>query len=230
MSLFHIYEALWRRIESDGVWVHYNGLDTDEGGHFVHDGCGDQGKPEIQLTRSFYREPMDAPSEMLGNGQPANIKGELLTLAHEYGHCLSWQGGTPHERWNEYHAAVLHQDAVAGGDGWEAVPTVLSHREKQLVEERSHHMRRRRRREPNRPVDVPAGLQPGIHILSTRQASRWIPPPRRQPRRHDSRSRPGPLPHRCLRRARPLRAQRSHHRSVGRPRRPRAPKTGGGSP
>jgi hypothetical protein len=24
MSLFHIYEALWRRIESDGVWVHYN--------------------------------------------------------------------------------------------------------------------------------------------------------------------------------------------------------------
>src|SRR5580658_5889281 len=121
MSLFHIYEALWRRIESDGVWVHYNGLDTDEGGHFVHDGCGDQGKPEIQLTRSFYREPMDAPSEMLGNGQPANIKGELLTLAHEYGHCLSWQGGTPHERWNEYHAAVLHQDAVAGGDGWEVL-------------------------------------------------------------------------------------------------------------
>jgi hypothetical protein len=132
-SHFAAYEALWRRIQSDGVWVHYNGLATHEGGHFAHDGCGRKKKPEIQITRSFYRMPQDEPTELLNHGQPGNVKDELLILAHEYGHYLSWKGETPSEKWNEYHAAAFHRDGVVKQVGWDAVRAALSEDEKQLI-------------------------------------------------------------------------------------------------
>ena len=133
MSLFLIYERLWRRIQAEGVRVHYNGLALDEGGHFLHDGCGKLKKPDIQITRPFYRTPSDEPSEFLNTNARADIKKELLILAHEYGHCLSWKGETPPEKWGSYHAAAFRRDGAVKDGGWDAVPDTLHDAEKQLI-------------------------------------------------------------------------------------------------
>jgi hypothetical protein len=136
MSLFAAYERLWRRIQADGVSVHYNGLATDEGGHFQHDGCGDLKEPEIQITRSFYSPPSDEPSEFLNNGEPSDIENELFTLAHEYGHFLSWKRATNLELWCKYHDAILHRGRLwEGGANRDSVCRALSADEKQLIVE-----------------------------------------------------------------------------------------------
>jgi hypothetical protein len=90
-------------------------------------------KPEIQITRAFYRTPQDEPTELLSNGQPANVEDELLTLAHEYGHYLSWKGETARKTWEQYHAAAFHREGVVKESGWDAVQRALSVAEKQLV-------------------------------------------------------------------------------------------------
>jgi len=133
VNLFPAYVSLWRRIQSEGVWIHYNGLATDEDGHFVPDGCGSRKAPEIQLTRSRYMSPQHEPSEFLNTGLRANIQKELITLAHEYGHYLSWKSPTTRPRWDRYHAVASRRDRIAGQAGWDAVAGGLSYEEKGLV-------------------------------------------------------------------------------------------------
>jgi hypothetical protein len=134
VTLFTSYDALWRRAQADGVWVRYDGAELDEAGSFAHDGCGGYEKPEIRISRPFHGEPEDEPSELLGTGQPADIKSELLTLAHEYGHFLSWNGETPLDRWSRYHAAVLRKDSLEDdGVGRQVVVAALSNDEKLLI-------------------------------------------------------------------------------------------------
>ncbi len=133
MMLIEQYKSLWNRIHADGVWVRYDGVDVDEAGSFAHDGCGGEEQPEIQISRPFHGEPEDEPSEWIGTGEPADIKSELLTLAHEYGHFLSWNGETPRDTWSRYHAAVLRKDTLEEKGGRERVVAVLSDAEKQLI-------------------------------------------------------------------------------------------------
>jgi len=130
-SAFAAYEALWQRIRDGGVWVHYDGVALDEGGHFQHDGCGKLKKPEIQITRSHYNE-RERPTEFLNTGEPAPIVNELMTLAHEYGHYLSWSREPASKTWKAYHAAVVRRDKLAA-NGRDAVSKGLSRREMQLI-------------------------------------------------------------------------------------------------
>jgi len=133
MSLFDVYVALWRRIQADVGRLSYSGINADEGGHFQHDGCGAHKKPEIVISRPFYASPADEPSEFRSTGERVDIKSELFTLAHEYGHYLSWRVETPREQWAQYHAAAFHRDGVVNQNDWDAVPTALSDAEKQLI-------------------------------------------------------------------------------------------------
>jgi hypothetical protein len=133
VSFFNTYEALWRRIQADVGRLSYSGMNADEGGHFQHDGCGIYRKPEIVISRPWYKPPADEPSEFLGDGRKVDIKPEFFTLAHEYGHYLSWRGETPPETWARYHAAACHRDGVVRLSGWDAVPNALSEEEKQVI-------------------------------------------------------------------------------------------------
>jgi len=93
-DLFAIYEALWRRAETEGAWVHYDGL-TGHGmaGYFAARE-DDELNPMIAITRPYYieiDEPTRESNAPIPYAQP-DIDQELITLAHEYGHFRSWAG------------------------------------------------------------------------------------------------------------------------------------------
>jgi hypothetical protein len=112
-EIFPLYVALWRRLPTDELWVHYGpGSSRREAGYFQHDGQGGFKRPEIVIVRAYYAEPEDEPSMVRSNGRPVDLVAEMCTLAHEYGHYLSFSGATSLDRWREYHRAVLHVDEL----------------------------------------------------------------------------------------------------------------------
>jgi hypothetical protein len=143
--LFEHYKALWRQIESEGVHVRYAQGGRGEDGYFWHDGnpirspdgVWTQG-PLIAICRAFQMTHDDEPSERGADGQAVALEAELFTLAHEYGHCLSFQGRTPRDAWEAYHRAAGHRDQIYdaipdGGSVPAALGAGLSEGEKSLI-------------------------------------------------------------------------------------------------
>ena len=111
-AIFPSYAALWRRVPVDDLYIHYDGWGArGEAGYFDHHGQGDFKKPEIGIVRPFYVEP-DEPSMERSDGTPVDLVHEMCTLAHEYGHYLSFSGGTSVDTWQAYYRAALHRDQV----------------------------------------------------------------------------------------------------------------------
>jgi hypothetical protein len=117
--LFPEYEALWRRIQNDGVFVRYDASGRGEEGYFEHNRnpiLVDEGKwewgPVIAVCRDYYTTPVDEPTDHRNNGEKVDLQREFITLAHEYGHCLSYRGGTPRPTWEGYHRAATHRDQL----------------------------------------------------------------------------------------------------------------------
>lgn len=89
-STWDIYQGLWRDAQAKGVEVLYHKSMNAEAGHFVPNG-----KPHIRIHRVNYTEG-EEPSEFRNNNQKLTddeLQSELLTLAHEFGHWLSWTNG-----------------------------------------------------------------------------------------------------------------------------------------
>jgi hypothetical protein len=128
MTLFERYVALWRQIESEGVRLLYDGLIFAHGieGLFIHEGRCEPTRPEIWISRPTYKQPRNQPLDVHGDGTPAPIEKELLTLAHEYGHFLSWKGRATDGRWDAYRAAALRRDDIAVGAGPDGVRVAWS--------------------------------------------------------------------------------------------------------
>jgi hypothetical protein len=116
---FDEYKALWNRIKDDNVYVRYDGSGRGEEGYFEHDrnpiqredGTWDWG-PLIGICRHHYTTPVDEPTDHRNNGEPVDLKREFITLAHEYGHSLSFRGGSPKPTWEAYHRAATHRDKL----------------------------------------------------------------------------------------------------------------------
>lgn len=117
---FQIYVALWRRAEELGTRVQYDGS-MEPGGAFNPD-PHDRGEddPLISITRPHYKE-FDVPSRDLNDGgqhlAPPDIIYETITLAHEFGHFLSWKERTPRDAYEAYLVALVTRSRA-----WEAVP------------------------------------------------------------------------------------------------------------
>jgi hypothetical protein len=135
-EIFPCYAALWRRVPVDDLYIHYEAhLPRGAAGCFDHD------PPEIGIARPYYVEPYDEPSMERSDGTPVNLAAEMLTLAHEYGHFLSFSGGTPADAWQAYYRAASHRDEVfdALPDGTSAedcrreVTKALSDEERNLI-------------------------------------------------------------------------------------------------
>ncbi len=121
-DVFPAYEALWKRVQSEGVSVEFGLLEEDESnGGFHTGGCGD---PQILIFRKWFRSPPDVltrdSNAPAGQPQP-DLLIELITLAHEYGHVLSWKGATPKAEYTAYRRSLdlwesLRQSNNAHGD------------------------------------------------------------------------------------------------------------------
>ncbi|MBN1608795.1 MAG: hypothetical protein JW940_19365 [Polyangiaceae bacterium] len=114
-DVFVLYEALWRTLEGLGVAVVYGGL-WEEDGDF-HPDPWETGKdsPKITISRPYYADP-PWPNQHRNRGgsalPPPDLLLELVTLAHEGGHFLSWKERTPRSEWQRYFGAAKKRDQI----------------------------------------------------------------------------------------------------------------------
>lgn len=105
MDDFDFLEAVWNRAKSEGSIVRFGVCTGGEAGWFFpRDWPGPRPRPQIQLHRPYY-EDGDRPTRGRNNGTvltPEELRNELITLAHEYGHFASWNGRTPAAEWARY--------------------------------------------------------------------------------------------------------------------------------
>ncbi len=126
MDVFGAYGTLWERAKAAGACVHYYD-DKDERSDLHSDSSGatgwflanvdiDDGQPIIQLYRRECDDDSFAPNRCRGpHGAelpPPDLKAELITLAHEYGHLLSFLEKTPRSEWGAFKAAERKRDAA----------------------------------------------------------------------------------------------------------------------
>lgn len=95
-----VYEALWRKLAQEGVRIQYDGcLPNGQAGYFTLM----RGRPTIAIQRKYYQPPSNEPmtfrndgavtaNDSEGENQPDLLE-ELITTAHEAGHCHSWRLG-----------------------------------------------------------------------------------------------------------------------------------------
>jgi hypothetical protein len=116
-EVFETYVKLWRRAQADGLFVHYHGLmGGGLAGYFDHrENYGRKMKPEIAISRPYYKAPGHEPSRDSnappGEPQP-DLVGELFTLAHEYGHSRSWAGRTEPAEYKLYDEVAKWRGAI----------------------------------------------------------------------------------------------------------------------
>lgn len=117
-DVFQVYEALWHQAEAEGARVRYDGL-THLDGWFHPDpyGRGEE-RPTIAIRRRNH-ERARVPSRFLNAGAPSDaaqpdLRAELVTLAHEYGHFASWKERTARATWQLYYQAARRRDAAWG--------------------------------------------------------------------------------------------------------------------
>ncbi len=118
-ELWATYVALWKRAQAAGIHVHYNGIANNprSGGFHPRDGATDGGRrPMIEIVRPYY-ETHDEPTQGRNTGgahlPPPDLLEELITLAHEFGHFLSWKQGN---RTRPYVDATTHIERYFDGE------------------------------------------------------------------------------------------------------------------
>ncbi|HEY1695118.1 MAG TPA: hypothetical protein VGG39_23280 [Polyangiaceae bacterium] len=188
---FTTYSAFWRRIESEKVCVRYDSPSNRyaEVGYFDHKGgnyenrrapFGERG-PCVAICRLSYPEPLDQPSEYRTDGVAVDLRDEMVTLAHEYGHCLSFRGQTPRKEWDAYFAAASRRDQVvdarrsAGASDVEgdrkALAEALSDAEKALIIREEELAWRLGRSEL--PKELHPALDQRVAIVLSKQRYSW---------------------------------------------------------
>lgn len=129
-DLFPAYAALWRRLPAEALWVHYyGGSARGESGYFQHDGQGCFKRPEIGILRPFHIDE-DEPSMARSDGHLVDLKAEMCTLAHEYGHYLSWADEASRETWRSYQRAAVLRDQLLDAMTGAHCFNVLTHRDR----------------------------------------------------------------------------------------------------
>lgn len=127
MDVFDIYVALWEGARVAGACVHYFdhpradppsllGDRTGASGWFLANADVEDGQPVIQIYRLECDDDSFTPSRTRGPGganlPPPDLEHELITLAHEYGHLMSYLGRTPREDWEKYDAAARRRGEI----------------------------------------------------------------------------------------------------------------------
>jgi hypothetical protein len=114
-ELFDMYQALWRIVEELGASVFYDGCLEDGSGTFHPDPNETGGpSPAIGIGRPYYSEA-DGPTRFRNAGgnalPPPDLLSEVVTLAHEAGHFLSWRD-TQLSGWQTYFDAAQARDQI----------------------------------------------------------------------------------------------------------------------
>lgn len=91
--IWTVYEGVWAEAQRLGIRIAYTGMAPDnEAGWFEIMRSGD---PKIVIVRPYYMTSPQ-PSRIYNNERvvaDAVLEGELLTMAHEFGHYWSWRQG-----------------------------------------------------------------------------------------------------------------------------------------
>ena len=127
VDLFDVYVALWRRAQEAGACVHYfdhprgdppslRSDHTGASGWFLANADVEGAQPIIQVYRLECDDDSFTPSRSRGPGgaelPEPDLEHELITLAHEYGHLMSYRGETPRSEWDRYTAAASKRGEV----------------------------------------------------------------------------------------------------------------------
>jgi hypothetical protein len=118
--LFWVYEQIWRRAEAEDAWVLYYG-ESNRGEHGYFHPCEEEG---AKATIAIWRPAPDdeeTPSRKRNDGTELTdqeLREELMTLAHEYGHFQSWSrskttGGSARASWKAYFDVAHRRDALS---------------------------------------------------------------------------------------------------------------------
>ena len=128
-DVFSTYEALWRRAEHEGALVRYEGISPYGEAGWFHPTY--YPKPTIVLVRPYYKEPDDEPRRESDAPAPhpqPDIHAEVITLAHEYGHFVSWSGRTERTEYELYAAIAKRRDTIIDEE-FKKMPAGLSRQE-----------------------------------------------------------------------------------------------------
>lgn len=144
MQVFEMYVALWERAQAEGACVHYfdhpradppniRGDRSGASGWFHANADIEDGQPVIQIYRLECDDDAFTPSRTRGpNGAdlpPPDLEHELITLAHEYGHLISFLTQTPRAEWKRYSAAASKRGQIMKAT-CEEMPHALSSAER----------------------------------------------------------------------------------------------------
>lgn len=125
-DVFTIYQKAWAAAEVAGATVRYQ---SHLPGGYFHPVAQANGavSPIIGISRPWPEQatkPCRGYSQHAPPGQPPpDIAHELMILAHEYGHLLSWKERTPRARWRQGNAATRKRD-----EAWGTAPGTISER------------------------------------------------------------------------------------------------------
>jgi|JI10StandDraft_1071094.scaffolds.fasta_scaffold06236_10 hypothetical protein len=133
---FDIYSALWARAEGEGSTVSYYAV-GEPGGYFHPN---ERGAGHAYPMISIYRPwPEHTTAPCRGYSQyappdlaPPDLRHELLVLAHEFGHLMSWKGRTPRATWERYNAVAIKREKL-NSEALEAAQAVPEDAQAQYV-------------------------------------------------------------------------------------------------
>jgi hypothetical protein len=117
--ILSIYTKVWKAAEEEGAFVCYCGLESRGERGIFHPREGTTRKPWIRIIRPHHLEGA-VPSRGRNTGPDLTddeLRAELMTLAHEWGHFQSWRrsktaGGAARAEWEAYDAAAHRRDAI----------------------------------------------------------------------------------------------------------------------
>jgi hypothetical protein len=120
MDDFDVYLAACEKAKGAGAIVRFGVCVGGEAGYFFPwnwpaEAGGKKPRPEIKIHRP-HAEKGDAPTRGRNNGTAftdVELRTELETFAHEYGHFVSWKGRTSAEDWLCYFEAAKKRSAVS---------------------------------------------------------------------------------------------------------------------
>ena len=133
---FAIYDLAWKRARNEGALVRYQAQWPDHAGFFKAN-HGTSLPPNIQIYRPKYKSPSTKALPVFGDDSPVpdeQLRAELITYAHEYGHLMSFRRETPRDEWLRYVDLEMRRSDIVKtvhaelGDDGSQFDAVLRHR------------------------------------------------------------------------------------------------------
>lgn len=127
MDVFPAYEKLWKRAQDLGAVVTYltwiapgepslTADHTGATGWFRANVDVEGAQPFIDIYRLHPDDEPFSPSRARGpegaSLPPPDLEEELITLAHEYGHLVSFRSATPRPEWHRYDESAKRRGAI----------------------------------------------------------------------------------------------------------------------